>query len=208
MKDENMKKNIETKIYSELFKESISNYDDTEIKKLLSMLEESNFKDIESQCKQVKDLFDQIFKQNVHLAFAVLIQNNIPKEEIESFSSNMVELQVNYGIALDVMLNNILAKSILLTRKADVMPSIMGEKYGKLNHQQSKDVKNKLLSFAKEKWAKDESIFRTNIIDEFKKTHNVSEVDVTLKRWLAKVDPVTTRGARRTKDGKIIEPKQ
>ncbi|HDR1582266.1 TPA: hypothetical protein QB457_001946, partial [Pasteurella multocida] len=70
-----------------------------------------------------------------------------------------------------------------------------------------KEIKKDIQSFAKERWEKDESITRNNIIKNFKEGRNVSEQEETLKNWLAEIDPVTKRGAKRLRNGKIIEPK-
>ncbi|HDR1578041.1 TPA: hypothetical protein QB438_001821, partial [Pasteurella multocida] len=153
--DESTKRAIELKVRSELLIESIGKYSKGEIKELVAMVDSENFKGIEAQCQQIKKLFEQIFEQNLRLVLITFYQNNIPKEEIESFLEDIRVLQVNYDLLLDSMLNKIKSEAIFLERKADVMPSIVGSKNGKLNHQKSKEIKKDIQSFAKERWEKD-----------------------------------------------------
>ncbi len=197
MTDDELKEYLKYELLSNVIESIGKNINDDSVKELLILNKRNDSeldvgKAIIQQCDSLKSEFIRLTDEYFELLADIMAINNIPPEKRNSYIGNAVNIRVKHDLILNTMLNNIKGNTYLLSKTADVMPSVKSHFDGKQkkNYKDGREErKQESIEYAKNKWKSDHTIRVGTLANEIKLKLKITHTSKAIEGWIKKYKP-------------------
>lgn len=193
MTEEKLNQLITRNFESKLLKDFYNELSDDDLKKIVIQNKKYNLHKaptniIEGELENIRTLSYGLIEKYKDLIFDLLASQGLQGEQSDKITSEMVDIETQFKIALDIPLNLIKSAADYSYKSSEVMPSVERHLKGKAPKAESPD-KIKAKEWAKDIWAKSSTMSVENMALQLKENLELNQSIDTTKRWIRPLKP-------------------